>query len=190
MDRLMFMRKISRSIYNRPRDPIWEFMENFTRTTGKLQIPNPSLNLPFVHAPWKKQQKTGQVIIFHQPGFSWNKGISLTITTIWGPCSLVWGRELIWPEKTSFNLRSITLSVEGISANSSWFQWSHTWKQDGGPLQGGTIHHSLGFQLALRPRRFQVLMCFFFWGADHYRYMFSLLKPHVMIFSWFMMFLL
>ena len=35
-------------------------------------------------------------ITFHQPRFPWNKGISLTITTICG--EVVWGRQLIWPE--------------------------------------------------------------------------------------------
>ena len=33
---------------------------------------------------------SGQIIIFHQPRFPWNKGISLTKTTIWG--EVVWGR--------------------------------------------------------------------------------------------------
>ena len=39
----------------------------------------------------------GQIIIFHQPGFPWNKGISLPyLATFWG--EVVWGREQIWPD--------------------------------------------------------------------------------------------
>ena len=41
--------------------------------------------LRFMNAMWPNG------IIFHQPRFPWNKGISLTITTIWGK-SVVWGR--------------------------------------------------------------------------------------------------
>ena len=44
--------------------------------------------------------KSGQMIIFHQPRFPWNKGsrISLQNATFWGK-SVVWGRELIWPDE-------------------------------------------------------------------------------------------
>ena len=41
---------------------------------------------------------SGQIIIFHQPRFSWNKGISLTIHHHLG-WKLVWGRyNFIWPD--------------------------------------------------------------------------------------------
>ena len=39
---------------------------------------------------------SGQIIIFHQPRFPWNKGMSLTITTIWGK-SIVFSVAIIWP---------------------------------------------------------------------------------------------
>ena len=45
----------------------------------------------------KRKHTSGQSIIFHQPRFPWNKGIALTITTIWGK-SVVWGRDFIWPD--------------------------------------------------------------------------------------------
>ena len=44
-----------------------------------------------------KSYISGQIIIFHQPGFSWNKVISLTFHHHLG-WKLVWGRELIWPD--------------------------------------------------------------------------------------------
>ena len=44
-------------------------------------------------------QESDQIIIFHPPIFPWNTGISLYSAYLlrW---KLVWGRELIWPEKT------------------------------------------------------------------------------------------
>ena len=33
---------------------------------------------------------SAQIIIFHHPGFPWNKGMSLTKPTFWG--EVVWGR--------------------------------------------------------------------------------------------------
>ena len=39
---------------------------------------------------------SGQIIIFPQPGFSWNKGSSLPKRYLWG--EVVWGRDLIWPD--------------------------------------------------------------------------------------------
>ena len=43
-----------------------------------------------------------QSIIFHQPGFPWNKGISFPYSYLLGEFSVVWGRELIWPEYQRF----------------------------------------------------------------------------------------
>ena len=47
---------------------------------------------------WLILYYSGQNLIFHQPRFLWNKGkIPLLFTTIWGPKTRVFGRELIWP---------------------------------------------------------------------------------------------
>ena len=40
--------------------------------------------------PFNDAFKTGQIIIFHQPRFPWNKGNSLTKPQFWG--EVVWGR--------------------------------------------------------------------------------------------------
>ena len=52
----------------------------------------------YIHLPWLCEywnthltlHQSGQIIIFRQPRFPWNKGISLTKPTIWG--EVVWGR--------------------------------------------------------------------------------------------------
>ncbi len=51
---------------------------------------------------WKGKHTSGQIIIFDQPRFPWNKGISLTITTIWGEGPL-WGRYNLTRHTTVFS---------------------------------------------------------------------------------------
>ena len=47
--------------------------------------------------------RSGQIVIFHQPRFPWNKGISALQLPFGGPKN-VWGRELIWPDRFQISL--------------------------------------------------------------------------------------
>ena len=44
---------------------------------------------------------SGQIIIFHQPGFLWNSRGPISLPKrylFWGKSAGSWGRELIWPD--------------------------------------------------------------------------------------------
>ncbi len=61
-----------------------------------------------------------KIIIFHQPGFPWNKEISLTIRCLLG-AQVVWRRELIWPELCFWK------AVIDIQKNPSDSNLGHSW---------------------------------------------------------------
>ena len=58
-----------------------------TKPPTSFKSPNSTSSDTCVHS---------QILTFHQPRFPWNKGISLTKTTIWGPrsCEVA----IIWPD--------------------------------------------------------------------------------------------
>ncbi len=67
----------------------------------------------------------GQIIIFHQPRFSWNKGMSLPKRYLLGGFSVVWGRELIWPDLL------IHVFVYGTCRKiytTEWYIYLHIWQ--------------------------------------------------------------
>ena len=70
-------------------------------------------------------KKTGQIIVLHQPIFPWNKGISFTKPPVGGQ-SVVWGRELIWPEKKN-GCMSFSLSALPVPLRENFFRHAALW---------------------------------------------------------------
>ena len=79
-----------------PNHPMWNTFQSTKKKNEKQKFVVPTNHIKHIEYPIQ----SGQIIIFHQPRFSWNKGLSLTKPPPFGgnrSCEVA----IIWPDPMS-----------------------------------------------------------------------------------------